>query len=143
GLYGYGRSQGNNRAIVARLRSVHASLARLDHDYQGHRVRAMNAIAMAIRQLTHQSIARDVGFGQGTNNNMGVPLRHGALGAGARQPQALTQAESDARMSRNLRTLYGIGTQLSNQGYGTARHARALVHVQQAVRELNTALAIR
>ena len=27
GGYGYGRSQGNNRAVVARLRSVHASLA--------------------------------------------------------------------------------------------------------------------
>ena len=50
--YGYGRSQGNNRAVVSRLRSVHASLARIDHDYQGHRVRAMHAISMAIRQLS-------------------------------------------------------------------------------------------
>ena len=54
--YGYGRSQGNNRAAVARLRSVHSSLARIDHDYQGHRVRAMHAISMAIRQLSHRSM---------------------------------------------------------------------------------------
>ncbi len=39
---GYGRSQSNNRAVVARLRSVHSSLARINHDYQGHRVNAMH-----------------------------------------------------------------------------------------------------
>ena len=59
----YGRSQGNNRAIVSRLRSVHSSLARLDHDYNGHRVRAMHSISMAIRQLSHRSMVYSgVGF---------------------------------------------------------------------------------
>ncbi len=38
---GYGRNQGNARAIVAQLRSVRSNLARIDHTYQGHRVRAM------------------------------------------------------------------------------------------------------
>ena len=63
GRRGYGRSQGNNRAIVSRLRSVHTSLARLDHDYKGHRVRAMHSISMAIRQLSHRSMVyRSAGF---------------------------------------------------------------------------------
>ena len=67
------RSQGNNRAIVSRLRSVHASLARVDHDYQGHRVRAMHAISMAIRQLSHRSMVYSgAGFASGMNNGMGM-----------------------------------------------------------------------
>ena len=75
--YGYGRSQGNNRAIVARLRSVHASLARIDHDYQGHRVQAMHAISMAIRQLSHRSMVYSgVGF-SGMNNGRGMGMRQG------------------------------------------------------------------
>ena len=67
--YGYGRSQGYNRAIVARLRSVQMQLARIDHDYQGHRVRAMHQVSMAIRQLSHRSmIYSGVGFAPGMNN---------------------------------------------------------------------------
>jgi hypothetical protein len=142
--YGYGRSQGQNRAVVARLRSVHANLARIDHDYQGHRVRAMHAVSMAIRQLTHQSMVyRGVGFapGAGGNNNPALALRRGGVG-GPRRPH-MTQAQSDARMSQALRTLQGINMQLTNHGYHTGGHARARGHVQSAMRELNTALAIR
>ena len=76
--YGYGRSQGNNRAVVGRLRSVHASLARIDHDYQGHRVRAMHAISMAIRQLSHRSMVYSgTGF-SGMNNGRAMGMRQGA-----------------------------------------------------------------
>jgi hypothetical protein len=141
---GYGRSQGQNRAIVARLRSVHASLARIDREYQGHRARAMHAISMAIRQLSHQSMVyRGQGFAPGMNNGQAMAMRRGGVGAGARRAQPLTQAQSDARMSQALRSLQGIGMQLSNQGYHTAGHARARGHVQRAVRELNTALSVR
>ena len=141
---GYGRSQGSNRAIVARLRSVHASLARIDRDYQGHRLRAMHGIAMAIRQLTHRSMVdRGVGFAPGGNNGPAMGMRRSVLGPGARRTQVLTQAQSDARMSQALRTLQGINMQLSSQGYSTTGHARARGHVKRAVHELNTALSIR
>jgi hypothetical protein len=153
--YGYGRSQGYNRAIVGRLRSVHRNLARIDHDYQGHRVKAMHAVAMAIRQLSHRSMVyRGVGFAQGMNNGLAVGMRRGVNGlnanlAGARrpqpqaQPQRMPQAQSDARMNQALRTLQGVHMQLSTQGSNTYGHARARGHVQHAIRELNTALAIR
>ena len=82
GGYGYGRSQGNNRAVVARLRSVHSSLARIDHDYQGHRVRAMHAISMAIRQLSHRSMGYSgMGFSSGMNNGRAMGMRQGGGGA--------------------------------------------------------------
>jgi hypothetical protein len=149
--YGYGRSQGYNRAIVGRLRSVHRNLARIDHDYQGHRVKAMHAVAMAIRQLSHRSMVyRGVGFAQGMNNGLAVGMRRGVNGlnanlAGARrpQPQRIPQAQSDARMNQALRTLQGVHMQLSTQGSNTYGHARARGHVQHAIRELNIALAIR
>ena len=158
--YGYGRSQGYNRAIVGRLRSVHASLARLDHDYQGHRVRAMHAIAMAVRQLTHRSMVyRGLGFGTG---GLGMGLGNGmGMGMGARGGAAafnrnaggraavgprLSQAQSDARMGQALRTLQGIRMQMtgsSGTGFVAPGHGRAVGHVQRAIRELNIALAIR
>jgi hypothetical protein len=148
GGYGYGRSQGNNRAIVARLRSVHASLARLDHDYQGHRVRAMHAISMAIRQLAHRSMGYyGVRFAGGMNNGMGAGMgmgvRRSVLGGAGRGGMRMSQAQSDARMSQALRNLQGIGMQLANQGNNTMGQGRALGHVQMAAHELNVALSIR
>ena len=96
GRYGYGRSQGNNRAIVARLRSVHASLARIDHDYQGHRVRAMHAISMAIRQLSHRSMVySNTGFSSRMNNGQAMGMRQGGLGGVGARVQA-----AGARVSR-------------------------------------------
>jgi hypothetical protein len=152
--YGYGRSQGLNRGIVSRLRSVHASLARVDHDYQGHRARAMHSVSMAIRQLSNRSmIYTGAGFAAGMNNRaamgqgmgvgQGMGMRRSGLGGGGRGGQRMTQAQSDARMSQALRSLQGIGMQLSNQGYNTIGHGRAMGHIQQAIHELNTALSIR
>ena len=63
--------------------------------------------------------------------------------AGARRRQPMSQAQSDARMSQDLRILQGINMQLSSQGNNTTGHARASGHIQQAIHELNVALSIR
>jgi hypothetical protein len=133
---------------------VHASLARLDHDYQGHRVRAMHAISMAIRQLTHRSMVYGgIGFapgmnnlrGMGMNNGQGMGMRGAGLGAGGRRSRlvTMTQAQSDARMSQALRTLQGINMQLNSQGANTSGRGWVIGHVQRAIQELNIALSIR
>jgi hypothetical protein len=141
--YGYGRSQGLNRGVIAGLRSVHATLARVAHDYQGHRARAMHAITMAIRQLSHRSmIYSGVGFSSGVNNGRAMGMRQGG-GVGGLQPQRMSQAQSDNRMGQALRRLQGINMQLASQGSYTNGHSRATGHVQQAIRELNFALSIR
>jgi hypothetical protein len=145
---GYGRSQGASRAIVSRLRSVHSTLARLDHHYQGHRVKAMHSISMAIRQLSHRSMVYN---GSGVSS-VGTTGRNGALGNGNRngignngnrRTTLLTRAQSDSRMSHALRTTQGIHRQLSNQGQFSQGHSRARTHVAHAIREMNTALTIR
>lgn len=176
--YGYGRSQGYDRSIAYRLRSVHSNLARVDHDYQGHRVRAMHSIAMAVRQLTHRSMVYSgVGFAPGQNMNMnnamamrtmrqnganglngangvngvaanGLGARAGlnagnGVGAGAGGRHRMPQAQSDARISRAVRTLNGINMQLANRSNVTTGHARASGHIHHAIYELNTALAVR
>jgi hypothetical protein len=146
GRYGYGRSQGNNRAIIARLRAVQMSLARVNHDYQGHRVRAMHQITMAIRQLSHRSMIYGIArFAPAMNNGAGLGMGRGlgGGGVGGRRGQPMNQAQSDAIMSQALRTLQGIGMQLTSFGSNTMGHARASGHVQVAIRELNTALSIR
>ncbi len=155
GGYGYGRSQGNNRAIVGRLRSVQMNLARIDHDYQGHRVQAMHSVSMAIRQLSHRSmIYSGVGFAPGMNNGramgmgMGMGMGNGGRGGqgggvGGRGRGRMSQAQSDARMSQSLRVLQGINMQLGSQSSYTTGHARARGHVMSAIQQLNVALSIR
>ena len=145
--YGYGRSQGLYRGVVSRLRSVHTGLARLDHDYQGHRVRAMRQIALAIRQVSH-------GYSNGYSyaryaSGMSNPMFRMASQTGTRRSnignkrQPMSQAQSDARMTQALRQLQGIEMQLVNQNYGTLGGANASSHIQSAIQELNTALRIR
>jgi hypothetical protein len=146
---GYGRSQGNDRSIVSRLRSVHGTLARIDHDYQGHRARAMHQVSRAISQLSHRSLAyRTAGYSGQSNNNF--RLASNTNGNGNRNGQAngvrgqrMTQAQSDSRMNQAMRTTQGITMQLSHQGSNHPNHARAYRHLQQALREMNTALSVR
>jgi hypothetical protein len=159
----YATGNRNMQAIVARLRTTQRSLAQVNHDYQGHRVRAMSAIGTAIRQLTNRS-SSTVAFnntmnglgannvnglgannvnGLGANNGNGQRGRNGAgLGGGVNGGQMQPQAQSDARMRRALSTLRGVHTQLTRQGY-SANHARARTSVQHAMRELNTGLTVR
>ena len=66
--------------------SVQMQLAGIDHDDQGHRVRANDQASMAIRQLSHRSmIYRGVGFAPGMN---AVGRRNGT-GMGGRGGEAL------------------------------------------------------
>jgi hypothetical protein len=142
--YGYGRSQGMNRAIVSRLRSVHSSLARIDHDYQGHRIRAMHAISLAIRQLSHRAMGYSgAGVAPGMVNRAGMGMRRSVLGGAGGGGQRLPQAQSDARMSQALRTLQGVEMQLTNLASNTLGQTRARGYVGQAIHELNVALSIR
>lgn len=157
GNRGYGRSQGNARAIVSRLRSVHSTLARIDHDYRGHRAKAAHSISNAIRVLSHRSRGynqmgmggangigganrmlaannRNAGVGRNNNNNRGA-------GNGVRGNR-MSQAQSDSLMSHALRTTQGIHMQLANQGT-RSNHNVARTHVSRAIREMNMALAVR
>ncbi len=120
----------------------------------------MQAISMAIRQLSYRSMASN-GMGMATgmnngqgmgingrgmgNNGQGMGMRQAGLGTGGRRSQLMnmTQAQSDTRMSQALRTLQGVNMQFNGQGTYTPAHARVGGHIQHAIHELNVALMIR
>ncbi len=132
------RYASSNRAIsgvVSRLRSTHRSLARLDHDYKGHRRRAMSAIHTAIRYLSHSSVRRSLSR---VNNVGGVNKNRPNVVGRQRMPQA----QSDAQMRRAMQSLQLVSSRLANSG-STSNHYRARGAVQAAYRELGTALQIR
>jgi hypothetical protein len=135
--------------VIGRLRSAHANLARINHDYAGHRVRAMHNISMAIRQLSHRSMMyQGVGYSPRVNNlamQTGSGRRVGAGIGGMRMPQAM----SDARMRHSLYLIQGAGQMLAqggganvNTGYNSGR-ARAMGYVQMAAQHIHTGLTIR
>ena len=124
-------------------------LARANHDYQGHRARAMQHVSMAIRSLSHQSMGyRGMGMGMGNGMNLAgaMGMRRvggGGAGFGARRTMVMSQAQSDAIMSQALRTLQGIGMQLGSTGTYSGGHAQASMHVQRATQEVGIALSVR
>jgi hypothetical protein len=54
----------------------------------------------------------------------------------------MTQAQSDARMRHAMRTLQGVHTRLTAQGY-TTNHARARSYVGRAITEVGQGLRVR
>jgi hypothetical protein len=155
----YGRSQSNDRSLVARLHSVHSTLVRIDHDYQGHRARAAHQVSLAIRHLSHRSIYGYTsavgglsgqsnlrltglnGTGNGNLNGNGTRRQTGVNGNGQRN--RLSQAQSDALMGQALRTTQGITSQLSHQGQYHSSHRLAYLRLQRAMHEMNAALSVR
>lgn len=148
----YASSNRNIRIIVSRLRSTHHALTGLDHDYQGHRVRAMHAISSAIHALSHRSSNGMNGFnnsiamqtrqnrGLGTNRNLAA--NRNISGNNGNNRLRMPQAQSDSRMRHAMQNLLLVSNQLSSQG-STHSHQRALASIQVAYHELGTALQIR
>ena len=152
--YGYGRSQGNNRAIVSRLRSVHASLARLDarlpgpprpgdaFDLDGH------PSALAPVDGLRQHGLRGRHEQQLSSGHAGRSRPRDAAGAelnGGAGRRSQPHAPGAVRRPDEPGPADLAGDQHAAQqpGLDTTGHARARGHVQHAMRELNTALAIR
>jgi hypothetical protein len=124
----------NNGQVISHLNSALATLAKSDHDYQGHRVRAMNHIGTAIRHLEPAAVRRNM-------PNPASSFKATSNGAGAGK-NPMPQAASDQHLHNALQSLNGVGTQLAT--FGTSQnHARALGSVRNAIQELNTALNIR
>jgi hypothetical protein len=152
----YGRSQSNDRSLVARLRSVHSTLTHIDHDYRGHRSRAAHHISLAIRQLSHRSRYSSSSTSTGQNNGLtaGMNGRQNAnsVNGTRRQNQngntngqrpRMSQAQSDQRMSQALRTTQGVSMQLTHQSQNHNSHRLAQTRLRHAMHEMNVALAAR
>jgi hypothetical protein len=131
--------QQGQQKIAMELRGTKLILERADHDYKGHRARAVAAIDVALRSMG-QHVGNN-GAGNGMSNGAGAGRRAGGgnrvNGNAMREPQA----KSDAQLRTALHRLSTIHSQLGSMPNG--RHAQTGAAVQRAMHELNTALAIR
>ncbi len=151
-----GYTNGNHHstgAMVSSLRSVMTELNKADHDYDGHRVRAIHHLGQAIHTLQPQSSVSHLAAnkGAGTANRAVTTTSAGRNVAGA--PAArMPQAESDAHLKRareglmNMQSRMAGGNGINANGTSTGGHQPVQLahnHVQKAMQELNLALNIR
>ena len=109
---GYGRAPANPADVTA-VTQAYRLLEQADHDYQGHRAKAMKHLHQAGRVL-------------------GVMLK----GDGKAKEQ---QGTSDSQ----LKQAQSVLQQMSSSNVAGKRHQRAMTHVQSALSEIQTALSIK
>jgi hypothetical protein len=118
-------------ALVAQLRATRALLHQANHDYKGHRVKAMHEITVAIHAL--QPPAKKHHAKPGAPK----PATAGSKPAsGGHEPQAI----SDAQLQKSIQQLQTIQSQLGTIATGNVGVAHTAIG--KAIQELQTALKI-
>ena len=112
----------SDQSIISLLRTTHTRLKEADHDYGGHRVKSMEHITGALRDL-----------GSSTPLGSVSPASAGNL----------TQSRSDEILRDALFQLRNTETSLGSGTDRAERHHRARSAVAHAISELETALRVR
>jgi hypothetical protein len=120
----------HDRELIAELNTIHLAIRSANHNYKGHRAKAMTEVNRAVRQL-----ARDAGKKMGKAKGM-----RGGPGKGKKN--ALPQAESDALLRNAKRALAGVLSQLSALP-ASGHRTSAAKHIKHAMEQLDKALAVR
>jgi hypothetical protein len=120
------------------LRQAYVALAAANHDYNGHRAKAMNRVQAAIRMLDASVMKK------GTLAQKVVTVKEDAAAGQARAAARVNkqvhenQVSSDAQLRLAAEKLQSVRPILAQ----TTR-PRALAHVDAALKEIGIALAIR
>jgi hypothetical protein len=149
---GYNRAaNGNahqiNNQLVTELRGTMRLLHQADHDYNGHRARAIQHLSRAVNTI-HPSTNMGQMNGMNRGQGNGAAGARAGLGKGGNRTGAangqnkMPQAQSDQHLQQAMQRLTVIQNQISNVG-SNQRHAQALNHIQQATQELRVALNVR
>jgi hypothetical protein len=117
------RKLASDQPSISLLRTVHTKLRQADHDYDGHRMRAMNHVASALEHL-------------------GSPAFHGELGQNFGLGN-LPQSKSDEILRNALVHLKTVEHDLSTGTNHAEHHGSARAKVAEAIGELHIALNIR
>jgi hypothetical protein len=120
---------------INNLRAVRQVLQNANHDYKGHRAKAVHQISSAIHAL-HGGAKSGKGKGKATGAKVAKRVNQGA-GKAVREPQAL----SDAQLRDAIAALQATQTQLA--GAGGPGAAKAVPHIGNAIKELGIALTIK
>jgi hypothetical protein len=115
------KARPSDRLDIAKLHDVHKRLTEADHDYQGHRVKAMQHVASALEHLGAPAIGANLGYSWGN----------------------LPQEQSDRLLRDSLVQLNQAEKALRSGTNLAAHHESARTSVAEAIRELHSALAVR
>jgi hypothetical protein len=118
-----GKKKSPFAAQITALQETNALLAKADHDYQGHRVKAMRYIHQAVHALKYGSKKQKNPF-KGPKGTGGIP-----------------QDQSDKMLSQAQDQVNAVLTQLGS--VQDPRAAVAVTALQAAVKELTIALKIK
>ena len=126
---------------IASLKMAKQLLEGANHDYKGHRAKAVHAIHQAIAEIEHH-------HHKGTGKQAPTSPAAAAAKANAKalhsQAAAKTpivheaQAASDTQLRAAEQLLVKVQSELA-----TGKHPKAIAHVQLALQELQVALAIK
>jgi hypothetical protein len=111
----------SDQAKVSLLRTVHSRLLQADHDYNGHRVEALNSVGHALNLL-----------------GSATPPGGGGMGLGN-----MPQAQSDGILRDAIGKLRTVQGQLGAPATTASHHALAQTSVGQAIDHLEAALTVR
>jgi hypothetical protein len=117
------------------LQVVKKTLEGADHDYGGHRVKAIKDIGQAEHQLRlalhHGHTGKKPGSGAGK----------GGKGTGGGKGEPEPQAVSDAQLAKSIPVLHGAIQVLKNANHDYGGHReKAVVDLEKAIVQLQTAL---
>ncbi len=123
---------------LATLKSAKKMLETANHDYKGHRAKAVHAIGEAIRELEHQK-----GAGKHVPANPAVAAAKANAHAAAKVANAATPKVHENQMNSDVQVKAAHQLLLQVQAaLGTGNHPKAFTHVQTAIQELETALKV-
>lgn len=127
------QSKAQNHAVkVDELTALHQAkhlLVGANHDYKGHRAKAVHEITQAIHEIEHHRKGGGAKAGSG---------HKGQVAAGQKQGKV---HEAQVASDQQLQAAIGL-LQRAAGDLGNGKHPKALGHVNNAIKELQTALKI-
>jgi hypothetical protein len=123
-----------HQQLINELHSTRTLLQNADHDYDGHRAKAVHHVGAAIHALGGHHHTQAGGTTTPAVNPQPVNAQ------GGKNP--LPQEVSDARLKQGIQQLQIIQQQLATTKPGK-NHGNAATSIQNAITELNTALKIK
>jgi len=132
---------GSDHHVVTELKSIKHLLEKADHDYKGHRLKAVEEIGGAIHALEHGKHGHHptalTQAGNGKSEKGTGEKGTGGKGPGLKEPQA----ESNKQVSEALKALEGVYRHLEREGHGEHhKHAAELIH--KAIGQLKEAIKV-
>jgi len=128
-------AHGKSAAEIGELHKAKAILEKADHDYDGHRVKAIEDIDKAIHALHHHSAA--------AGKSKAPESKVSGKSEGSRSKVA--QKKSDEELHEAAKILEAVEKQLHEKHAkgGGEHHAKAAKDVKRALEQLHDALKIR